>query len=411
MLLFKMALRNLSRHKKRVIAIAVILAVGISLYLTIDSLMLGLTEMSFNNLINLETGDLQLVNHKYWAEKEDLPLENLIAWDSNLKQRIKQIDAIKSVAPQLKFAAKLNNGVDELPVTGYGIDYQQAQKVFKTDNYILEGSYFSNDGYQAVLGKKLANLMDLKTGDYLTLLVKTSEKTFNTIDAEIVGLVNTQNPDVNRNYVYIPLNIAQQALNVEGKASQIVIKLNENRDVNAVVKQLNRSSIINMRELKAHSWRDLAKSVIAMNRAQNIETLVMMSIVLMIAALGIVNTIILAALERVKEIGMMKALGFRNKEIILMFMIEAAGIGFIGGLIALVLSGGGVYYLVHYGIDLSALLGEQTFGLPIIGQLYGKWAPFHFILIFGAGVILSVIASIPPAYWAAQQDPVEAIQG
>ncbi|GAB6137729.1 ABC transporter permease [Halanaerobaculum tunisiense] len=409
MLLVKMALRNLTRHSRRVIAIALILALGIIIYLTVDSLMLGLTEMSFNSLIDLETGHLQLVNQDYWSEKEELPVDNLINYDKELGRTIAATSGVDSLASQLKFSAKLNNGVDELSVTGYGILPDQARRVFATPDYIVEGSYLTGTGYQAVLGKELAELMELEVGDYLTLLVKTREGSFNTIEAKIKGLVSTQNPDVNGNFVYLPLNIAQQALGAKGKVSQVVIRLKDINQLPAVQQELQAELSTKNDNLRVYSWRKLAQSVIAMSQAQNIETAIMMGLILMIAAIGIVNTVILSALERTKEIGMLKALGFKKKEIILTFMIEAAGIGIIGGLIGLLLSSGGVYYLVEYGLDLSALIANHNFGMPIWGQLYGVWAPTHFIFIFLAGVFLSTLASIPPAYWAASKDPIEAI--
>ena len=409
MLFIKLALRNLTRHKRRVMAIAIILAVGITIYLTIDSLMLGLTQMSFDNLINLETGHLQITNKEYWPKREDLPLEDLIIWDSELESEI-QGETVQALMPQLKFAAKLNNGVDELPITGYGVDVKQAAEVFSFKKYIVEGNYFTNNGYQALLGKELADLMELETGDYLTLLVKTSEETFNTIDAEIVGLINTQNPDVNNKYVYVPLQVAQNTLDVENKISQVIVKLKDETQVRSTVNQLKKELITEEENLTVHSWRDLAESVIAMSKAQNIETAFMMGSILIIAAIGIINTVILSALERTKEIGMMKALGFKKQEIIFIFMIEAAGIGLLGGLLGLLLGGGGVYYLMTKGINLSALLGGQSFGLPVMGHLYGRYAPLHFVFIFMAGIILSILASIPPAYWAAKKDPVKAIR-
>lgn len=409
MLLIKLAVKNLTRHKRRVLAIALILAIGITVYLTIDSLMLGLTQLSFDNLINLETGHLQVVKPEYWSQREKLPLIDLITWGHTLKREIKKEKNVKALVPQLKFSAQLNNGVDQLPVVGYGIDTTRALKVFTHEDYIVAGDYFSGSDYEVLLGKKLAGLMGFELGDYLTLLVKTSEETFNTIDAKIIGLVNTPNPKVNRNFVYLPLSTAQRALDVNNKISQVIVRLENEKKLNQTVSNIEEKRIIKQRNLGVYPWQKLAKSVIAMNKAQNIETAFMMGIILIIAAIGIINTVILSSLERTKEIGMMKALGFKKKEIILIFMIEAAGIGFLGGVIGLLFSRGGVYYLTNKGLNLSVLLGGQSFGLPIMGQLYGKYAPQHFIFIFIAGIILSILASIPPAYWAAKKDPVEAI--
>jgi putative ABC transport system permease protein len=132
---------------------------------------------------------------------------------------------------------------------------------------------------------------------------------------------------------------------------------------------------------------------------------------LLIAAIAIINTVILAALERMEEIGMMKAMGLQRKEIIYTFVLESTGIGLLGGLIGVILGTIGVYLLSVFGIDFAAMMDMDisSFGIPIIGKLYGVWKPEAFFLVFSFGVIVSLLASILPAYWAADKDPVKAI--
>ncbi len=407
MLLVKMALKNLTRHKRRVIAIGLILALGIFSYLTIDALMIGLTNISIDNMIELQTGDLQIVEEEYWEEREEIPLDNLIRIEESLLEDLRGENSITNILAQLKFSAKLNNGYDELPVIGYGIDPIKAKEIFATDDYIIEGKYLpASGGYTAVLAKELADLMDFKVGDYLTLLFKTKEDSFNTIDAEIVGLMNTPDAEVNGNFVYLPLSLVQSSLNAEKQASQLVVKLSDLDQAQAITKELNDSRLEN--NLEAHSWHGLAGTIIAMSKAQGVETAIMMGVILMIAAIGIINTVILSSLERTQEIGMMKALGFKSKEIIQIFIIESMGIGLIGGVIGLLLSGIGVSYLSTYGIDIIGSMGGGSFGMPL-GTIYGVFKPSHFMFIFIFGVILSGLASIPPAYWAAKKNAVDAI--
>ena len=84
--------------------------------------------------------------------------------------------------------------------------------------------------YSAVMGKKLAETMNLEIGSYITLVVRDKNNTFNTIDVEICGLLSTINPNLNRNIVFLPLDIVQTALDVEGEASKIVVRL-DNKDI------------------------------------------------------------------------------------------------------------------------------------------------------------------------------------
>ncbi|PRX34755.1 putative ABC transport system permease protein [Orenia metallireducens] len=412
MFLAKLALKNLTRHKRRVLITASIIALGMAMFLIYDSIQTGLNELSFANIINLETGHIQVVDKEYWEQREKLPLKNLIAQSENLSSVIKEIPYFKAATPQLKFSANLNNGIDQLPVLACGIDSMTYSQVFTTKDYIIEGSMFNQGKQETILGKKLANLMDLKVGDYLTLIFKTKTNTFNTIDLKITGLLQTNNPKINENLVYLPLSLAQQSLNLEGKITGMTIRLKEDGVAQQVSEDLNQSLASLDNKLAAHSWRASAGEVIAMSKAETAEKLTIMSLILLMAAVGIVNTIILSSLERTKEIGMMKALGLKENEIIFIFMVEAMGIGLIGAILGSLLGSLVILYFNLYGINLTALLGGVgDWGLPVMGRLYGYWNLSAFIFVIAFGVIISLLSSILPARWVARKDPIEAMYG
>jgi len=407
----KLGLRNLFRHKKRTVITAILISLAILIYLVTDSLMTGMAGISFDNIINLESGHIQVADPAYWEKKDELPLENMITVSDQLRSEIQNTNQYQAMSEQLRFSARLNNGIDEMPVTVTGVKPAQHHQVFTTENYIMEGQFFKSGEYQAVLGQSLAELMELSIGDYITLLVRTAGGTFNTIDLEISGLLKTPNPTINSNTVYMPLDIAQQSLNIGNKISQIIVRLDASRDkVEPIVKEINEGLSVQDIDVQGYSWKESARSVIAVTEAQSVETVAILSIILLIAAVGIINTTILAALERMKEIGMMKALGLKENEIVRAFMVEAAGIGIIGGLIGWLLSIAGVYYLTEIGISFSQLAGEElSFGMPIMDVIYGRWNIPAFIFIFVFGVVVAVLASILPALWAAKKDPIKAI--
>lgn len=412
MFIIKLAVKNLTRHKRRVLLTASIIALAIAIFLVYDAVQLGLNKLSFDNIRDLETGDLQVVDKDYWANREDLALDNLITPKQELMNLIQATDYFKAAAPQLKFSANLNNGLDELPVIAYGIKPRLHNQVFTTKDYLLQGSMLEEGSYEVLLAKKLANLMDFKVGDYSTLVFKTESESFNTIEAQITGLIHTNNPEVNSNFVYLPLGLAQEALQVDDQVSEIVIKLSEDGLARQVSSQLTQRLEQFFPQLEVHSWWDSAGEILAMSKVEEMEKLIMSGLILLIAAVGIINTIILSSLERRKEIGMMKALGVREREIILIFMLEAAGIGLIGAVIGSLLGAAVIAYLSLYGINLAALIGDLgDWGLPIMGKLYGVWNLSSFIFVINFAIIVSFLASILPAYWAARKDPVEAIAG
>jgi putative ABC transport system permease protein len=369
----------------------------------------GMTEMSYQTIIDYEAGHLQVVNQEYWEDEDELPLENLIVVDEQVKKAVEGVKGYQSNSVELNFKALLNNGINELPVIGKGINPDQFQAIFNFENQFVEGEMFSPGEYKAVMGKRLADLLKLQTGDCITLLVQDKNETFNTIEAEISGLVHTANPNVNSNYVYLPLGIVQKGLNVDNQVSKLIVRL-ENKDrASELTAQLERDLKRLDKNLAAYSWEEL--EAVSVAGAKQMGNQLIMTIILLIAAIAIINTVILAALERMEEIGMMKAMGLQTKEVIFTFVLESTGIGILGGIIGVFLGAIGVWVLSIYGIDFGALTGVDlsSFGVPILGKLYGVWNPKSFILVFSFGVVVSLLSSILPAYWAADKDPVKAI--
>ncbi len=386
------------------------IAFAFFIYLFLDSVMGGMEELSFNNIINFETGNIQVAYPQYWEEREELPLENLIYLNQDIEESIKNMDGVLGTSPELRFTASLNNGIDEIAVIGLGIVPEKYNEVYTTQQYLVAGSMFASGESKAVIGERLAELMDLKVNDYITLLIRTKEETFNTIDLEIGGLLNTPHPVINNGIVFVPLDIAQQALNVENGISMITIRTNKGKEINPIIDNITQIFQKKNINIKAYSWRESAKTVIAMSAAQGAETAVVLTVILMIGMIGIINNVILSALERTREIGMMKALGMREWEIVLVFMIEACGVGIIGGLAGCLLGAAGVGWMVKYGYDLSYIGGDMSlYGIPIIDRIYGVWNLYSFVFIFFFGIVIALFSSIAPAYWAAHKDPVEAI--
>lgn len=145
-------------------------------------------------------------------------------------------------------------------------------------------------------------------------------------------------------------------------------------------------------------------------RGQSIILLVM----LLIATLGIVNTMLMAVMERTREIGMLAAMGMRKLEVMLLFIFEGAIIGFLGSLTGCIIGGLGGWYLEVKGYDMS-FLGEEFTDLvasmyPIKGAFYGDLTIgiLLFTLIFGIAV--SILASLYPAYKSVKLDPIKALR-
>ncbi|HMA59449.1 MAG TPA: FtsX-like permease family protein [Halanaerobiales bacterium] len=414
MFLLKLAYKNLFRYWKRTLIAAFIIAMAVFIYLTMDSMLLGMEDMTYENIIKYESGHLQIANKEYWEDKDELPLENLISLESRFNENIENINGYIFHSPQLRFQAILNSKGDELPVIGYGINPDQALEVFELKENLVAGTFFTKGERKVVLGSTLAELMEVDLDDYITLIFKTSTETFNTIDAQVSGLLETTNPNINNNFVYLPLDLAQDSLSVGDSISRIVIRLNGKNKVNDAKSQMENLLGNNINKIGVYAWDEL--EVAEVLSVDQVISKFLLAIILIIGAMGIINTVILAALERMEEIGMMKALGLKEREIVLTFMYESIGIGIIGVVVGTILGAITIWYLVNFGMDYAIFMeggGEEIMGdvgFPMVTEIYSSWNLTAFIIVNTFGLITSALASIFPAYWAAKKNPVKAIE-
>ena len=405
----KLGLKNLSRQKRRNMITILVIAFAFFAYLFMESMMNGMEEMSFDNIKHFETGNIQVAHPEYWEDKDNLPLEHLIEWDSELEKELMQMEGVIGISPELRFSANLNNGIDEMAVIGLGIIPENYNQVFETRDYFIEGSMSALQESKAVIGKQMADLLDLEINDYVILLFRTKEDTFNTIDVEIGGIVKTLNPVINNHIVLVPLELAQDRLNVEDSITMLSLKTFSGEE-ETVIKSLEGYFRQENLPLQAYTWQESAENVIALAVAKKSGIGAVLSVVLLIGMVGIINNIILSALERTSEIGMMKAMGMKEWEIVFVFMVEATGIGVLGGFIGCLLGLVGVNWLVRNGIGLGFWGTDMSkYGIPILDRIYGAWNGSTFYYIFFLGIFIAILSSIIPAYWASHKDPVEAI--
>jgi len=201
-------------------------------------------------------------------------------------------------------------------------------------------------------------------------------------------------------------------LNVDDKITTISLKTSSGQE-DSIIQSLNQTLQEEDFSIKAFSWQESAENLITYSRMEKQAVAAIMSIVLLIGMVGIINNIVLSSLERKSEIGMMKALGMKEWEIVFVFMIEATGIGILGGLAGCLLGFIGVRWLVNDGFVLTALYGNlydwAEYGIPIMDKVYGVWNYDTFSYIFFLGILVAILSSIIPAYWAANKDPVDSI--
>ncbi|MDR1788381.1 MAG: FtsX-like permease family protein [Treponema sp.] len=224
------------------------------------------------------------------------------------------------------------------------------------------------------------------------------------IDAVVVGTVNSPNPKNNFNTVYLPLDVLQDetGLMLEGRVTELLIRAKDADDSALPGKRESAAAITAALEaqlgrplppeLGIADWQFFSRDYLAVSTGDDVSTRIIVFILFVLSFLGIANTMLLAILERTREIGMMRALGMTGGDLMLCFFIEAGFIGLIGAA-AGVLAGCLINIpMVNQGIDYSAMSAEMggDIGYRVAGAFRSVW---HWPVIIGAPIAAALIAS------------------
>jgi putative ABC transport system permease protein len=406
--LLKIALRNTARHRRRTIITAVVMTVGIASFILFDSMISGMDRMTVDNMERFSVSSLKIRNPEYVENIEANPIDKSLS----KPELVVKLLASKGIpaTSRLRFVAAISNYEDQLPLIADAVDPDTDSRVFDIYQTITKGGWLSG-GKTIVVGSSLAGEMGLDVGDYVVVSAKTVHDTTNADEYKIVGLVTTPSVEINRSGLFMTLNDAWELLDAQGLVTEVDASLPRSPSLGAALAQGDKNAEVLRAELpglRVDPISYLAKDYLALRDFKAKNTYVVIFIVLLIAAVGIVNTILMSVYSRIREIGVLRAYGMTRREISRLFLLEGLIIGFIGSTAGLVLGCLANLPMTLYGIDLTPFASVMG-SLPITGVLRGEWNFATLVFGFAFGLVVSLISAQIPARKAAKFEPTEAL--
>jgi len=410
-LLTRLAVRNLLRNRRRTILTMITVGFAVFFLNIWDSMLRGLENQSFANLIQYQTAHAKIFEEAWFELRDELPLDRSIQQPSSLLQRVRQVPGVAAAVPRIAFQAQLSDGRDQIPVQGWAIETRGSDSdVFRIPEAVVAGSYLPPDGEGLLLGSGLARLFDVAPGDWLTVLVRTRTGVWEAQDMEITGVVTTGNPAIEQGSFLMGLEPARSMLDMQGRATELAIRFEPTAREGAVLDRLDAAFRADP-ELHVAGWREQEQEFIALTEGKRGGGMVAMAIFVVVALVGVANTMLLAAFERTQEIGMLLAMGMRRKSIRRLFLLEGAmtglGAGLLGTAVALI----PVLYFAAHGIDFTAMFSDDMdVGYPVAGRVFWAVSPVAILVAWLGTAILAAGASLYAAARASRLEPVEALR-
>ena len=398
--LIKMAYRDLGRNRRRSFFSALALGIGLALLLLMASVIQGEMRSSMDMSIQLQSGDLQVRSVNYDPDKNSLTWEDLVENPEQVASQISSLAPVKAASPRL-FASGIVSVADETAgVSILGIDPASEASAPYRDG-LVSGDYLTADDREGVLiGRKLADILGLSTGDTISVMANTSNGDVDEQIFTIRGLFATGSPYYDQTTLIMPISKAQAITQTENHASTIFVLLTDREMTEPVVAALKSD------KLEVVTWRTMNELITQVEQMSSGFMIVIYLIVLGITATVIVNTLVMAVFERTREIGILAAIGMRGSRIMAMFFAESTLLALGGILIGLVLGGIMVAYATYVGFYIGDFGIE---GLLIGDRIYAYLTLTDAVALIITAFVVSLLAALYPALLASRMEPVTAL--
>ena len=407
--LFKIAIRNLFRYKRRTLLTASLITVGVVFVLAFIAVSGTFKNMMISQITDSMIGHLQVHRKGYVASIETLPINLNIKGGAiaKLETILAEQPEIESWSLRIKFGGMFSNFTETSSIRITAID---PEKEFRTVPLlplrVTNGSKELKRG-EILIPELLARGMKMKPGDIAVIVATNADGSVNGKQFTVAGVMESATGPGGRDG-YIHMEDAREVLRMDGQqVSEFVIRLKDFGNLAAfsaklegrLAKELNQQG---KPIFELHTWEKLSPFF---NIARMIDLMTFFIKIMLIAIvlISIMNVMIMAVYERIREIGTIAAIGTQPGKIMNMFVIEGFCMG-IAGAIAGNIVGIGLIFILNM-LKLTYDFGREK-GIILQGSI----SPADILVISATVIIVSVIASLQPAFKASRMEPIKALR-
>ena len=401
-ILLRLAWRNLWRNHRRTLIMLLAIVLGTWAMIFMTALMRGMVSQMVADGISVLPGHVQVHHPDY---RDDPSIANLIAIsDAELSEQFGAANFL-AWATRIRLPAVITSEYDSRGVTLLGVDPLQERGLTFVYYDAVEGRFLeSADDNGVVIGRKLATTLNTRVGKRIVLMSQDPENEIADRGFRVVGLFKANMAAFEESYVFVGKKTAQKMLRIGDTTTEIVFVGDDYRNVEPTFELV--TSTIDGR-LEVSRWYEVDTYLGTMLRVMDGFVLIWVVVIFLALSFGLVNTLVMAVFERVREIGLMLALGMKPSSILGQIIIESMFLLAVGLGLGDILAFASVKPL-ESGVDISVVAeGMEMWGAS--SMLYPKLYWSDMVLANVVVLILGFLASLSPAWRASRYEPVEAI--
>ncbi|MDP6932805.1 MAG: ABC transporter permease [Myxococcota bacterium] len=402
--LVAVAWRNLWRQRRRSLVTAGAMALGMAMCMGVIAFQDGMYEEMRSVMVDQQLGHLQ-VHHPDYPSRRIL-FDTLPEGDA-LLGRLEADTQVEFAAGRLFGQALLGHGDKASGAQIIGVDPEREREVTGTWNTVEEGQYLGAEPTrEIVLGSGLARSLEVDLGGEVVLVTQSADGSMGNDLYTVVGIATTGSATVDRAGAYVHLTDLQELLVLPDQLHEVTVLVEDQEQIETIA--------TNLRETLGEShlvrpWWEVSPQSADMLAMNDVANGFIVMIVFGVAAIGVLNTMLMAVFERTHELGLLKALGFRPRSIVALIVVEGVLLSTVATAIGLTLGGALNYWLVVHGVSLMD--EPLSFaGVVFDTRMHGKMNPEAVTYVVVAAYLVGVLAALWPAFRASRLQPVEAMR-
>lgn len=403
-MLFQIAWRNIWRNQSRSLVVISSIIIGVWAGIFILSFSWGLYKNNIDESVYRQLSHIQ-IHHPTFGEASDS--KYTIQNTDEILQQFHSNNLIASVSSRVIAAGMITSPTTASGVKIYGINPLAEITQIRLNESVIEGVYFkSGKENEILIGEKLAKKLKIKLKSKVVLTFTNVQSEITSSAFRVGALYKSKNSSLDEVTVYVQQKYLQKLLELQpSKSNEIAILVKEEGQLDNI-KKLSKSLAPNA---KVEDWKVLSPELGMVIESFNLYTYIITGIILLALTFGIINTMLMSVLERIRELGMLMAIGFNKRKIFLMIMLETFFLILMGTPIGLLAGWLTTTVFGKTGINLS-MFSEGLASYGFNSMIYPSLDNEKYIIIVTMCLLTALISAIYPAYKGLQLNPSEAIR-